>query len=463
MPMQQTVNSNAGDKLLRVLMFTLVISVMNASMFNVVLPVISKQFDLTPSQVSWIVTSYMIVYAIGSVTFGKLADKYRLKDLLTFGLLFFAAGSVVGMAATEYWMIIAGRILQATGASVIPATAMIVPVRYFAPEKRGSALGTVAVGLALGTAIGPIVSGFVTSVASWRFLFAISIFSLLTLPYYRKYLDDTRGAVGKIDFIGGILLAGTVAAMLLAITQMSLWLFLSGAALLALFLARIRYAKEPFVKPSIFRNKQYTLGLIVAFVMTGLSFGIPFMTPQLLSSVNHMSPAFIGFVMFPGAIMSALMGRKGGKLADQKGNPFLVFSAASLIFAGFISLSSIVGMSPVIIAICLIFGNVGQTFMQIAMSNTVSRTLSKEEVGVGMGMLSMLNFISGATATALIGKTLDFGAVTHWNPLAHNNEAFVYSNIFLALAILVVLVTTFYYMQFGGAGKRLRAERNAAQ
>ncbi len=79
----------AGEKLLRVLVFTLIISVMNASMFNVVLPEISRQFQLSASQVSWIVTSYMIVYAIGSVTFGKLADKYRLKDLLTFGLIFF--------------------------------------------------------------------------------------------------------------------------------------------------------------------------------------------------------------------------------------------------------------------------------------------------------------------------------------------------------------------------------------
>jgi MFS transporter, DHA2 family, metal-tetracycline-proton antiporter len=130
------------EKLLLVLAVTLVFSVMNASIFNVVLPVIGAEFHLAPSALSWISTGYMIVYAIGSVTYGKLADKYRLKDLLTFGLAVFALGSLVGLIATEYWMIILGRVLQAAGASVIPATGMIIPVRYFPPEKRGRALGT---------------------------------------------------------------------------------------------------------------------------------------------------------------------------------------------------------------------------------------------------------------------------------------------------------------------------------
>jgi len=174
---------NNGEILIRILALTLVFSVMNATMFNVVLPVISLEYNLSPSQVSWMLTGYLIVYAIGTVIYGKLADKYRLKDLLTLGLLFFATGSMIGFLATQYWMIILGRVLQASGASVIPATAMIIPVRYFAPERRGKALGTSAIGLALGSALGPIVAGLVTSFLSWRFLFLLSLLPLITYPY----------------------------------------------------------------------------------------------------------------------------------------------------------------------------------------------------------------------------------------------------------------------------------------
>jgi len=455
-----SVQKNNGELMLGLLVFTLIISVMNATMFNVVLPNISKQFQLSPSQVSWIITGYMIVYAIGSVTYGKLTDRYSLKNLLTFGLLFFAVGSVVGLVATQYWMVIVARIVQAAGASVIPAIAMIVPVRYFSPERRGRALGTIAIGFALGLALGPIVAGIVSSVWNWRVLFVISLLSLLTLPIYRRFLDDAKGAASKMDFMGGSLLAGTVAILLLALTKGSSWLALAGTFSFLFFLLRICYASTPFINPVLFRNKPFSFGLIITFVMIGISFAFPFLTPQLLSSANDLSPVSIGIVMLPSSLIAAFLGRRGGKLADEKGNPFLVYTAAALLIIGFICMSSVVGMSPVFIAIFLIFGVLGQSFMQIAMSNTVSRTLSKEHIGVGMGLFSMITFISTAASTAAIGKILDSGRSTvRLNPIPPKSTTYVYSNIFLVLAILVIVMAAVYYVQFGRVAKTARDEK----
>ncbi|AWX56191.1 MFS transporter [Brevibacillus brevis] len=438
-----------SNKLLRVLVVTLIFSVMNGTMFNVALPEIAQEFHLMPSQVSWIMTGYMVVYAIGSVVFGKLADQYRLKDLLTYGLLIFAVGSIAGMLATEYWMIILGRILQASGASVLPATAMIIPIRYFAPEQRGRALGTSAVGLALGNAFGPVVAGLMASFGSWRMLFLISLLPLLTLPFFRKYLDDEKGAPGSIDFLGGGLLASTVALFLLSITESSGLLFAGGIVLLAMFIVRIRTAEHPFLQPALFRNRNFSVGLFIAFISTALSFSVMFMTPQFLSALNQLSAGSIGFVLFPAAIASALMGRKGGLLADERGNFFVVSLAAFFMLICFSLLSTFVGISPIAIAVILILGNVGQTFMQIALSNTLSRTLVKEQTGVGMGLFSMLNFISGAVAMSLIGKALDNQtAAMKINPLVTNPAASVYSNIFLLLAILIMGVWMLYRLQF---------------
>lgn len=460
MQTNHSVQKNKGELLLGLLVFTLIISVMNATMFNIVLPNISKQFQISSSQASWIITGYMIVYAIGSVTYGKLTDRYSLKNLLTFGLLLFASGSVIGLVASEYWMVIVGRIVQAAGASVIPAISMIVPVRYFTSERRGRALGTVAIGFSLGLAIGPIIAGVVSSTWNWRVLFVISLLSLLTLPMYRKYLDDEKGVSRKMDYIGGILLAGTIAILLLALTNGSVWLALGGIIIFIFFVLRIRYTPNPFINPAIFRNKPFSFGLIITFVMIGIGFAFPFITPQLLSSVNHLSPVFIGIVMLPSSLMAALLGRQGGKLADDKGNRFLVFTAAALLIIGFLSLSSVVGMSPVFIAIFLIFGVLGQSFMQIAMSNTVSRTLSKENIGVGMGLFSMVTFIATATSTAVIGKILDLGTSTiNLNPIPQNSATFVYSNIFLTLPILIVAVAALYYVQFRRTGTMAKDEK----
>ncbi len=138
------VPKETGDKLILILMYTLILSVMSATMFNIVLPQISKEFNLSIAQVSWVSSAYGLIYAIGTVTYGKLSDTYKLKNLLTFGLLIFAFGSLVGVISQEFWMVIVARCLQAMGAATIPATAMIIPVRYFPPERRGSALGMAA-------------------------------------------------------------------------------------------------------------------------------------------------------------------------------------------------------------------------------------------------------------------------------------------------------------------------------
>jgi len=444
--------ANNADKLMRVLVFALIFSVMNGTMFNVALPMIGQEFNLYPSEVSWVMTSYMVLYAIGSVVYGKLADRYRLKDLLTFGLLLFAVGSFVGMLASDFWMIVVGRVLQAAGAGVLPATAMIIPIRYFAPEKRGRALGTSAVGLALGGALGPVVAGLISSFGSWRLLFLFSLISLITLPFFRKYLGEDKKAEGQLDILGGSLLAGTIALLLLAITQGYWPLFIAGATMLALFIVRIRNSSNPFVQPAIFANRSFSIGLFIVFLSTSMNFGLTFMTPQYLDSLNQLSPGKIGFVLFPAAAVAAMLGRKGGQFADERGNTFVLTLAASLMVLCYAMLSSFVGSSPYIIAVILIAGNVGQTFMQISMSNTISRILPKEQVGVGMGLFSMLNFISGAISMSVIGKLLDTKRTSlHFNPLVMNENAYVYSNIFIVMCVMTFVILLLYRAHFGAA------------
>lgn len=437
-------------KLILILAFAMVISVMNSTMFNIALPTITNEFHLQPSQAGWIVTGYIIVYAIGSVMFGKLADKYKLKNLLTVGLLIFAIGSLVGFLAPNFWFVLAGRIMQAMGASVMPATSMIIPTRYFTPETRGRALGVTSSATAFGTAVGPIIAGLVINFISWHYLFIISLLILLTIPFFRAFLDYEEGKFkNKTDLIGASLLAGALAFLLLAITQGSLLLAFIGIVFFVLFLWRIKVAHNPFIQGSLFKNRSFSVGLLVSALSSGIGFGIPYLTPLLLQGVNGLSPLLSGLVMFPGAVLAAILGRKGGRLADQKGNGFVAYTALLCFFIGYGILSIIAGSSPYLIMIVLIFAYVGQTFIQIALGNTVSRSLPKEQAGVGMGIFMMMNFIAGATATTLISKALEIKNVSlHLNPLLLNYNSLNYSNIYAVLAILIVIVTFIYRRNF---------------
>ncbi|GAE09775.1 hypothetical protein JCM10914_6162 [Paenibacillus sp. JCM 10914] len=276
--LESVVQQQPSEKIIVVLAFTLAISVMSATMFNIVLPEIMVEFHLSLSQVSWVTSAYLLIFAVGTVIYGKLADTYKLKNLLTFGLAVFALGSIIGLSAHHYWVVLLGRIFQAVGSAVIPATAAIIPVRYFPQESRGRALGIVMTGGAIGTALGPAIAALVVSLVHWRFLFFMPLLILLTVPYYRKYLTDAPQGKGKMDWLGCGLLAGSAALLLLAITNTSWIQALGCLILLVLFTVRIHSIPEPFIKPNLFKSKRYSLGLTIAFLATGIGYSLPFLS-----------------------------------------------------------------------------------------------------------------------------------------------------------------------------------------
>lgn len=438
------------QRLMRVVMFTLCLSAMSGLMFNFVLPDMREEFGLTTAQVSWVSSSYSLIYGVGTVLYGKLTERIQLRNLITIGLLLFAVGSLVGLFSQVFWMVLVSRCLQAVGAAAIPATAMLIPIRYIAPEGRGSAMATAFVGLSIGSALGPIVSSLVASIADWRWLFCIPLLILITIPLYRKYLkEEELQSSGQFDWLGGGLLAAAVTFLLLGVTNGSWWQPLLGLLAMGLLIIRIRTAAVPFVDPGLFRNKNYTLRLIVMFIVSGIGFSLHFLSPLLLSEVQGLSPGWVGFVMVPAAIASALLGKAGGRLADGRGNTYLFLVAVGLLLACFALLSTFTGISPVLIAVFLILGHVGQTFVMIALSNSVSLSLHKEQAGVGMGLMQMLNFISAGMASGVYGKMLDIQSGIHWNPVHFYTEGNLYSNIYLALAVLLIAIMLFYYVQFG--------------
>jgi len=437
-------------KLMRVLMFTLCLSAMSGLMFNFVLPDMREEFSLSTAQVSWVTSSYSLLYGIGTVLYGKLTERYRLKNLLSFGLLLFAAGSLVGLVSQAFWMVLAARCLQAVGAAAIPAAATLIPIRYFAPERRGAAMATAFVGLSIGSALGPVVSSLVAGFAHWRWLFSIPLLILVTLPFYRKYLKNEDPQVsGSFDLLGGGLLAVAITCLLLGITNGIWWLPLAGLLVAMLFIIRIHRTSAPFVSPVLFRNQEYSIRLVIMFLFSGTAFALHFLSPLLLADVHALPPGWIGFVMVPAAAASALLGKTGGKLADAKGNTYLFLTAMIMLIACFVLLSTFSAISAVAVALLLIIGNVGQTFGMIALSNSVSLSLAKEQAGIGMGLMQMLNFIAAGIASGVYGTMLDIRSGGSWNPLYAYAEGQIYSNIYLVLAGLLIAMLMFYSLRFG--------------
>lgn len=449
MEADRSLSEKTGTKLMRYMLVTVALSSMSVQLFSIVIPQISRELDLSLSQVSWLSSGYILVYAFGTVTYGKLADRYRLKNVLTAGLAFFALGSLVGWLSPSFEVALAGRLMQAAGASAVPAMAMIIPIRYFAPERRASAMSMTAIGLALGSVLGPVVSGIVLSFAHWRWLFVPPMLLLILLPFFRKYLNvPTNSSPSRFDWIGGGILFAAMTLLLLGITYGSWGPIVLGILALPVFYFRIRHSPHPFIQPGLFRNAGYRTGLWMTFLIAGIANGLFYLSPVMFSDVYGTESQWIGYALVPAALASALFGKKGGKLADRQGNAALYTLASGLLILCFVLLSLLVGeISMWLIPAFLIFGNVGQTFMQVAIANTVSTTLAQDQVGVGMGLFSMTNFIALGMTTGVYSRLVEREALG-WSWLHADPLSASFGHIYLVLALMHAGIFMHYRARF---------------
>lgn len=442
---EKTMDEKANIRILYVLALTLVLTVMNSTVFNVALPTIMKELNLVTLQGSWIGTGYLIVFAVGTLTYGKLTEKFKISTLITFGLIMLCIGSAIGLFAKEYTMLILSRLIQAVGASVMPTMGQIVPFRLFPAEKRGQALGVIAAAMSLGGLIGSVISGVITTFLGWRWLFVLPLAVLALLPVFRYNLRNEAAPIRPetgVDWFGAFLVLVAIAAFMLTFTLLNIWLAFATAFLFVAMIFWMRRSKTPFLQLSIFANRRFSLLLVITLMFGLLCFGIPYLLPLMLANVNAASAATIGLVIFPGTLIAAFLAGKGGKLADKKGNAFMVRLTIIPIIILITIMSASCGWSPVFTAVILAVYCICQVFLQVALNSTMSQTLTREESGTGLGLFMMINYIAGGMANVLLGLLLNAfsGMPVYILPSVRDSSAYPYSNSLLMMIVPAVVI-----------------------
>lgn len=433
----------------------LAFTVMNGTMFNVAIPDISADFNLSPSQVSWVMTGYILVFAIGSLMYGKLADLFPIRTLFTIGIALFSFGAFLGFLSPSFEVLILARILQAMGGASIPALSFIIPSRFM-PSSRGKVFGYVASTVAFASGVGPILGGILGGAFNWRFLFIFSVFAALSIPLFRKWLPREERRYGSVDLLGAGLIAVSVASLLFFITTFNYFMLIIFVLFLILFVWRTIKAQEPFIQPSILKNKRYTVTVFSSFFGTACLFGLIFVIPIMLRDLNTLSTIGIGMVLFPGAIVSGILGQFGGRVIDQKGGVPVVKVALTLIAAGCLLISTFAGSSALVISLCMLVAYIGFPLIQSSTADLLTTTLSSEQTGVGIGLFNLLNFMGGAFASAIFGSVLEIqGATTRLNLLAANGSNILYSNLFLILSLLAILTAAAFSVFYSRANRQI--------
>jgi DHA2 family metal-tetracycline-proton antiporter-like MFS transporter/DHA2 family florfenicol/chloramphenicol resistance protein-like MFS transporter len=451
--------------LLAVVVTAILISVLNQTFVNVVVPDIQDAFGATQGQVGWVITGYLLVFAVGIPLYGRIADLYSLRRTFAVGLGFLAAGSLACALAPTLPLLVAGRILQAVGASAIPALGFASVAKALPPGERGTALGLLSSSVGIGAAIGPVVGGAVAGLTGWQVLFyATLVFALILVPPALRVLpgapedeDAPAGflaAIRHFDVPGGLALALAAGLALFGVTEGQVagfgspasWVsfVLSGLAA-AFFVWRIATTKDPFVSPGLFRNRTFLAIAGVGFFMMFCNVASLVLSPLLLSDVNGLSSGGIGLVLAPAAVAVALLSPIAGRLSDRFGPRLLVRTGlVTIALSTFFVATFATGGSVVLVALGILGQGLGFAAANSPNANAATNVLSRAESGVGLGIYQMLFFLGGGFGTAIGATFLAFRAEAGAGPLnpLHVGGAAAYSDAFMLLtfAALVALV-----------------------
>jgi MFS transporter, DHA2 family, metal-tetracycline-proton antiporter len=386
--------------------FTVWLVVMNTTMFNVALPNVLFDLSLTSATAAWIVSGYSIVFAIATLTYSRLSDFIPLSRLLQIGLMILGIASVIGFFASNFYLILMARILQAAGAGAVPGLGMVLASRYIPLTRRGKAMAYISSGASLGFGLGPVIGGIITQYLGWNYLFVVTGFVFLLMPIFMRLLPKEVVKLGKFDLIGAVLTGLAVTGFLLFLSTYSVLLFVVTIGLTVLLWKHLNRKELPFIQPKLLKNKQYTKLLYIGFIAFVLHFTVLFLMPIILTTVFAKEPAAVGLIIFPGAILSAIAAQFIGRVIDRFGNLPVIVLGQSFFVISTVLFALTATIAPAFILFTYMFMSVGFSALTSSVSNEYSRILPKEEIGTGIGLAQLLQFFGGAFGVTMTGLML---------------------------------------------------------
>ena len=304
---------------------------LDASIVQLLLPMLESEFGARLSAVSWVALAYLLAMTVFLPICGRLADMFGQKLLYTGGFLLFVLGSALCSVAPTLPLLVAFRVLEAIGASLLAANSIAIVVGAAAPALRGRALGIQGAAQAIGLALGPALGGVLLETLGWRSAFWINVpFGLagalagwFILPKTKSLSPDRR-----FDWRGALLIGPALAALMVALNEGRGWGLTSplliGTGLLAivfvaLFVTAERRAAMPLVDLSLFRSPTFASGNMAGLLVYAALFGMFFLMPFVLVRGYHDTWLLAGLRLSIIPVALGIAAPLSGALSDRLG------------------------------------------------------------------------------------------------------------------------------------------------
>ncbi|MBW8761193.1 MAG: multidrug efflux MFS transporter [Microbacterium sp.] len=402
--------------------------ILNETIMGVALPSLIRDLGITAATAQWLTTAYLLTMAIIIPTTGQVLQRFGTRSVFIAAMTLFTLGTLLAAAAPGFEVLLAGRVVQASGTALMIPLLMTTVLTFVPASRRGRMMGLISIVIAVAPAIGPTISGLILSSLSWRWLFIvvlpIALVALILGSVLITDIAETRrsrfdvlsillAAIGFGGLIFGLSSLGEAAAgevLLPPVVPVAV-----GVLALAVFVLRSLSLQEQdraLMDLRPFRSQAFAISTLLVIVSMATLFGSLILLPIYLQDVLGLDTLQTGLTLLPGGVAMGVAAPIVGRLFDRFGPKPLVTPGAVLLSASLWGLTTVNEGTGVVLVIAVhVALNVGLGFMLTPLLTSALGSLPKNLYSHGSAIVNTLQQVAGAAGTALFITLMTTGTV----------------------------------------------------
>ncbi|MDB6002081.1 MAG: drug resistance transporter, drug:H+ antiporter-2 family protein [Rhizobacter sp.] len=384
---------------------------LDTTIVNTALPSMATSLRESPLAMQPVVVAYTLTMAMLTPASGWLADRFGMRATYLLSILLFVIGSVCCASAQTLPELVAARVVQGLGGSMLLPIGRLSILRSVPASGYIAALASVSVAGQMGPLLGPTLGGWLVQSVSWHWIFLINVpIGLIGLWAVRRFVPEGRlEEAPPFDFVGFTLLSLCMVAFSLALdppvrSHHAAWsagLFATSALSVLAYLPHARRRRSPLFRLGLFREPNFSVGLLGNLLARIGSSAVPFLLPLLLQLQLGYSPVHSGLMMVPAALAGIVSKSWISGLVERYGYDHFLLVNTVIVGGSIVSFALITPDWPLWVQIVqlAVFGAANS--MQFAAMNSVTlKGLDKKDAGSGNSLFSMVQMLAlgmGAT------------------------------------------------------------------
>ncbi len=403
---------------------SLLIVGLDNTIVNVALPSIGRELHAPVSALQWTVDAYTLVLASLLMLGGSMGDRLGRRRVFECGLAIFTIGSLLCSAAPGLGWLIAFRMLQAVGGSMLNPVAMSIIRNVFTDAReRAQAIGIWGATIGISLALGPVLGGALVDGVDWRAIFWINIpVGLLAFALTMRFVPESRAPrPRRLDPVGQLLVIVLLASLTYAIIEapsagwlsaQTVGLFALGAVAVSILVPYETRCREPLIDPRFFRSVPFSSASVIAVCAFAALGAFLFLNTLYLQEIRHLSALTAGLYALPIAAMTLIFAPLSGRIVGRRGPRVALLVGGLGIMLGGLLLTGIEASTQLasLLPAYFVFG-IGFGMVNPPITNTAVLGMPEAQAGVAAAVASTSRQVGQTLGVALAGAIAAAGAV----------------------------------------------------